>query len=686
VRRVKKRVISTRWWHRFGPATLKTRLALACTCTLLAVMVLLGGVLLRHAAAEAEQALLLHESAEAHWMSVSVGQRVARLQNALRAAAEPLDAAVLTDRAQLEARLQSQDVLAALFADITLVDRQGMAVAVREAADVSLPDTDLSERSDVRAALQRTAPGIEVLAAQASVPAPALSFAQPLLDGRRAVIGMWLATLRLDSADLLVHNTAAAFPGGLQTYLLDGQGRLLATPDGRHLLQPLTSLPPAGMDWVAAWPLARWPQPVLAHAQTLGSHRVARAAVPGTDWQLLLVSSSAPLAQGFQIAMERTVFHGMLMALVASALLLALVARLMRPLELLEARTRAVVAPGEPIDPEQGWPDARGEVGALEQAWRRALRESREAQAAAHSSLQRLSTVMALAPVGLALTHQQRIVLGSDELHRLLGYPPRGLVNLPAASVIATQEVFVDMQQALPATIRAGRRYQTDVQMRRQDGSVFLAEVQARLVNGTDFHDGTVWLIRDVTTERELHRQLSWSAHHDSLTGLANRRRFRHELDQLLQRLPSGRTGAALFLDLDRLKQINDSVGHAGGDTVLREVARTLHDAVGPHEVAARLGGDEFALLLPDCDPARALQVAESLRAAINALEVCWQVHCLTVGVSIGAVLIPAGTQDAEAVLHAADMACYEAKRAGRNAVRMGALPPPDMPASDWVA
>ena len=686
MRRVKKRVISTRWWRRFGPATLKTRLAVACTCTLLAVMVLLGGVLMAHAAAEAEQALLLHESAEAHWMGLSLGQRVTRLQNALRAAAEPLDATALEDRALLESRLQSQDVLASLFADITLIDRHGVAVAMREGAEVSLPRTDLRERSDVRAALQRMAPGIAVLAAEASVPAPALSFAQPLLDARRAVTGLWLATLRLDSADLLVHNAAAAFPGGLQTYLIDGQGRLLATPDGRYLLQPLASLTSTGLDWVDAWAPARWPQPALAHAQKLGSPRVARAAVPGTDWQLLVVSSSAPLAQGFRIAMERTVFYGVLMALVVSALLLALIARLMRPLERLEARTHAVVATGEAIDPEQGWPDASGEVGALEQAWRRALRESRQAQAAAHSSLQRLNTVMALAPVGLALTHQQRIVLGSDELHRLLGFPPRGLVNLPAASVIATQEAFVAMQQALPATIRAGRRYQTDVQMRRQDGSVFLAEVQARLVNGTDFGDGTVWLIRDVTTERELHRQLSWSAHHDSLTGLANRRRFRHELDLLLQRLPSGRSGAALFLDLDRLKQINDSVGHAGGDTVLRAVARTLHDAIGPHEVAARLGGDEFALLLPDCDPPRALQVAETLRAAIHALEVDWQAHSLTVGVSIGAVLIPAGTQDAEAVLHAADMACYEAKRAGRNAVRMGALPPPDVPASDWVA
>lgn len=688
MRRVKKRVTSTVWWRRFGPATLKARLVLICTATLLASLALLGGLLLGHAVEEVERTLLQHEAAEAHWMSATLAQRVARLQTALRVAASPMEASELADRAAVQARLQSQAVLASMFTDLTLLDREGTAVATRSAEGVTLPGTDLADREDVRAVLQQGQPILTVLPAREGVPSATLSLAHPVLDSRRRLTGAWLATLRLDSADLLAHSAAAALPGGFQLYLIDAQGRLLATPDNRHLLQPLSVLRSTGADWVALWSDARWPQSAPAQARKLAGDRVARAGVLGTDWQLLLVAPAAPLELGFQVALERTLLYSVLLALGMGAVLIVLIARLLRPLEQLEARTRAVVAAGaiSPPEHDQGWPNASGEVGALEQAWRRALWESHAAQAAAHASLRRLNTVMALAPVGLALTHQQRIVLASDELHRLLGYPTQGLVNLPAHSVIASQEAYSTMQEAMPATLRAGRRYQTDVQMVRKDGSLFLAEVQARAVNGIDFREGTVWLVRDVTTERELHRQLSWSAHHDSLTGLANRRRYRIELDQLLRRLQRGRSGAALFLDLDRLKQINDSVGHAGGDTVLREVARTLQNVLGDEGLAARLGGDEFAVLLPESHPDHALGVAEALRAAINVLEVCWQAHCLTVGVSIGVVLIPAGTQDAEAVLHAADMACYEAKRAGRNAVRMGALPPPDLPASDWVA
>ena len=124
-----------------------------------------------------------------------------------------------------------------------------------------------------------------------------------------------------------------------------------------------------------------------------------------------------------------------------------------------------------------------------------------------------------------------------------------------------------------------------------------------------------------------------------------------------------------LFLDLDHFTVVNDIAGHDAGDDVLRHVARLLASHVRQIGWAARLGGDEFAVVLPGCALARGQAVAEQLRAAVHAWEPSYQGRSYTLGVSIGLVVLDASLQDVPSVLYAADMACYDAKRAGRNRV-----------------
>lgn len=109
--------------------------------------------------------------------------------------------------------------------------------------------------------------------------------------------------------------------------------------------------------------------------------------------------------------------------------------------------------------------------------------------------------------------------------------------------------------------------------------------------------------------------------------------------------------------------------GHDAGDDVLRHLARLIEAEVRQIGWAARLGGDEFAVVLPGSVLARGVEVAEQLRAAVQAWEPSYHGRSFTLGVSIGLVALDAGPQDAAAVLYAADMACYDAKRAGRNRV-----------------
>lgn len=129
--------------------------------------------------------------------------------------------------------------------------------------------------------------------------------------------------------------------------------------------------------------------------------------------------------------------------------------------------------------------------------------------------------------------------------------------------------------------------------------------------------------------------------------------------------------GVVLFLDLDHFTVINDIAGHDAGDDVLRHVARLLESQVRQIGWAARLGGDEFAVVLPGCALARGQAVAEQLRASVQGWEPSYQGRSFTLGVSIGLVVLDASLQDVPSVLYAADMACYDAKRAGRNRVEM---------------
>jgi diguanylate cyclase (GGDEF)-like protein/PAS domain S-box-containing protein len=157
-----------------------------------------------------------------------------------------------------------------------------------------------------------------------------------------------------------------------------------------------------------------------------------------------------------------------------------------------------------------------------------------------------------------------------------------------------------------------------------------------------------------------------YEALHDPLTGLANRTLLRDRLEHALARRERGPT-AALFVDLDNFKQVNDAHGHATGDTVLVEIARRLHTAVRPGDTISRLGGDEFVAVCEGIDVEAALAVARRLQDAIEVpLRTGELLHHLTA--SIGIAL---GDSDPDALLADADAASYRAKAAGRGRIEL---------------
>jgi diguanylate cyclase (GGDEF)-like protein len=179
----------------------------------------------------------------------------------------------------------------------------------------------------------------------------------------------------------------------------------------------------------------------------------------------------------------------------------------------------------------------------------------------------------------------------------------------------------------------------------------------------------TAWLVWDV---RRAHIREQDLARRDSLTGVANARAFLEALERELARMR--RSGAALTLayaDLDRFKAVNDTLGHAAGDDLLREIADALVSSLRTVDVVARLGGDEFGLLLPETDAEAALvaleRVLDAVRTRVRGVEGLPE----GVGATIGAVVFPHAPHSAEAAIRAADDRMYEAKQSGRNRVSL---------------
>jgi diguanylate cyclase (GGDEF)-like protein/PAS domain S-box-containing protein len=222
---------------------------------------------------------------------------------------------------------------------------------------------------------------------------------------------------------------------------------------------------------------------------------------------------------------------------------------------------------------------------------------------------------------------------------------------------------------AMWAELKATGQWQGEIWNRRRNGEIYPEWLHISAVR--DAAGCVVYYVAvfsDISVVKENEERLHHLAHFDALTGLPNRVLFADRLSQAMAHAKRGNADIGLlFLDLDRFKLINDTLGHRAGDTLLQLAAERIMGAVREQDTVARLGGDEFTVILPEvAGPAGAANVAEKI---IESLSASFRIENqeVSIGASIGIAVYPLAGEDVETLVKHADIAMYRAKEAGRN-------------------
>ncbi len=270
------------------------------------------------------------------------------------------------------------------------------------------------------------------------------------------------------------------------------------------------------------------------------------------------------------------------------------------------------------------------------------------------------------------------ITFANPAAEMVLDYELDELVSLSVGQCVMVTTIdpgdFIWEKSKIYEKCRTGKKHHSDVGVfRTKHHKMIPVEYTATPVSKPDgeFTD-VVLIFKDITERKKIEDQLNYMAQYDALTGLGNRNLFNDALESSILRANHSKDSFALmFIDLDRFKQVNDSLGHEAGDTLLKDVTDRLNSCVRNSDVVCRLGGDEFTIILEGHNiHSAAVRVSEKV---LRFLSIPFSVENqkIYIGASIGIVFYPEMASDATNLVKNADMAMYQAKRDGRNCFKI---------------
>lgn len=510
---------------------------------------------------------------------------------------------------------------------------------------------------------------------------PVLTFTMPLHDPAGTFQGLVAASVILTSPQALGGLREERYGQSGYFYIIDTARNMILHPEAERILRQDV---PVGANLL----LDRAIDGFEGSGETINSRGVAMLAsfrrVPGTRW---ILGAQQPTAEAFApVTAMRWKFIGFGLLSAAGAGLFGawLLRRITRPLLSLRQTALDLALPETPAEAfaaagalaeQQALCLPGDEISALNQAFSQLYQRLGTTLATVQGAAQDWErTFDAVQDVVFILDREQRIRRINRAAARLLRIDPATAAGQPFYPLVHGADQPPEdcpQQQSLLKGVNLTRERLIPA------FNVVFEETTSPLFDGDGRPFGVVHVWRDLTERREAEEKIRLMAYSDHLTGLPNRASLKLRLGQLLaQASQTGDRVAVLFLDLDRFKQINDTLGHTAGDRFLQAVAGRLEACLRRIDTVARQGGDEFVILLPGFQGAEAVtRVAQKLLAAL-AEPLALQGQILHSSGSIGIALYPEDGRDVDTLLKHADAAMYRAKDAGRNAYCCFSAPP----------
>ncbi len=409
-------------------------------------------------------------------------------------------------------------------------------------------------------------------------------------------------------------------------------------------------------------------------------------------------SNAGPLARAWQRLWLTLVLNSLKAALVATLVLLLVQRMITAPVERIHAHT-ALIAAGQldrplrlaapyPSSPDDEIHELARSVELMRESLRQRDAELQESNAQLNEAvaakdialmqvrsyaeeLELAAGVFTHAFEGIMITDATGTILSvNPAFSAITGYAPEEAVGR-TPRLLRSHHQDEHFYREMWAVLQATGAWRGELWNRRKSGEVYL---QWTSITTIDDDAGKphrrIAVMTDITEERRKEEHIRHQSLHDALTGLPNRTLVHNRLDHAIKSAErAGGRVALLFIDLDRFKVINDSLGHLVGDLLLKEAARRMGGCVRGSDTLARLGGDEFLVLAPIERGADAVHIAEKIIHEI-AQPFAIQQQALHVGASVGISVYPQDGGDAATLLRNADVAMYAAKQAGRGTLR----------------
>ncbi len=600
--------------------------------------------------------------------AVFIDEELDTKRNVLRAIADSLAASGAHDGAGLQRFLEAQTVLGKEFYTAGVAAADGSLLAsmgpVKPQAGMNLKgrpyfdQTLATRRSVISAPLNGSISGM-----------PIVVVTQPVFDAQGAVRHVLAASVNLRQPDFL-GRLGALKPGtGGYLYIMTSEGVIVEHPDKSRIMQhidahgPISEPTRRAMQGFEGWLTGTTTQGVDA---LFAYHRIA-----ATGW---ILASVYPMRDAFaplHAIRSKILLAAVLLAALAGLAGWRVVLRLLQPLERLRRQVHQIRRQRLGIEALQI--ERRDEIGDLSRDFYSLVAEREIAEAQTRDSERRLKLLTDHVPVVIVyIDREHRYQFINATFEKWFGRSHKESMMQSIREVLG--EEAYQLREAYLRRAFSGEEveYEFTIDGEGEAGRRAFQTSYVPDVGESGAVEGVYGLIHEITKTKAVHTALQFAAATDTLTGIANRRRFDEQLVQSMQRTRVARAPMALaYLDIDRFKAINDSLGHKTGDEVLKEFAARLMRSVRASDLVARLAGDEFVIIFEGVNGAA--EVRQIGAKIVDAIRQPFELASgpLPVTTSVGIAIFREGALTPAQLLDLADQALYAAKGQGRDGVAL---------------